>query len=351
VSTLDAVRLVAGREIQVKLKDRAFLIGVGFMLLFTVGGIVLPAVLGGPSTVAVVQGTDWPQLTAAGIELRPVADAAAAEELVRADDVDAAVLPGPALLAMDEAPGDVLRALSVAPPVRLLGESGLDPTLLFLVPFALGFIYYLSGVVSGMQIAQSVAEEKQTRIVEILVASVPVRAMLAGKIVGGVVLGFGQVLLITAGTVIGMRVAGQGDVLTPLLPALGWYLPFYVVGFGMLAAMWAAVGAMVSRQEDLASAATPMTLAVMLPFFAVLGFKSNAAALTVLSYVPLSAPIAMPVRLFLGEAATWEPFVAFGLLTLTAAVLMVVGARLYAGSLLQTGGKVSYAAAWRSRGR
>jgi ABC-2 type transport system permease protein len=90
-------------------------------------------------------------------------------------------------------------------------------------------------------------------------------------------------------------------------------------------------------------------MAVMLPFFAVIFLNENAAAMKILSYVPLSSPVAMPIRLFNGDAAGWEPFASLALLTVTAVAFLAVGARIYEGSLLRTNGKTSFATAWRSR--
>jgi ABC-2 type transport system permease protein len=117
----------------------------------------------------------------------------------------------------------------------------------------------------------------------------------------------------------------------------------------MLATLWAGVGALAARQEDVAGASSPLQMAVMLPFFAVIFLSDNAAAMKVLSYIPLSSPVAMPIRIFNGEAAAWEPFLALAILAATAVAFLAVGARVYEGSLLRTNGRTSFATAWRSR--
>ena len=61
------------------------------------------------------------------------------------------------------------------------------------------------------------------------------------------------------------------------------------------------------------------------------------------------ARIAMPVRLFNGDAAAWEPPLALLIMAVTALLLLVVGSRVYAGSLLRTNGKTSWATAWRAK--
>ncbi|MEV4811907.1 ABC transporter permease [Micromonospora avicenniae] len=349
MNAVQATRLVAAREIRVKLRDKTFLFSTLFFLIITAAATVLPPLLsGGPSTVAVTEQSAAP-LRAAGLEVRTVPDDDAAEQAVRDGDVDAAVVSGPAVLAMDEAPDDVVAALSTRPQVRLLDPDALNPVAAFLVPFVFAFIFFITSQIFGVQIAQSVIEEKQTRIVEILVAAVPVRALLAGKMVAGTVLALGQIVLVALVAVAGM-VFGDGGGLLPLLgPAIGWFVPFFVVGFVLVAAMWAAAGALVSRQEEIAGVSTPVQMAVMLPFFAVIFLNDNATAMRILSYLPLSAPTAMPLRLFTGDAAAWEPVVALVLLLVTALAFLFAGARVYQGALLRTNGRTSIRTAWRTR--
>ncbi|GAB2941077.1 hypothetical protein GCM10027280_31920 [Micromonospora polyrhachis] len=345
-----ATRLVAAREIRVKLRDKTFLFSTIFFLFFAAAGTILPSLMsGGPSTVAVTQSMAG-SLTGTDLELRTVADDQAAEQLVRDGQVDAAVVAGPKVLAMNEAPNDVVAALSSKPPVQLLNPDAVDPMVGFLVAFAFAFVFFFTSLTFGIQIAQSVTEEKQTRIVEILVASVPVRALLAGKVLACGLLAFGQVGLTAVMAMVGMRVAdSDGGLMTLLSPAIGWFIPFFVAGFVMLAALWAAVGALVNRQEDISGASTPVQLLVMLPFFGVIFLKDNPLAMTILSYVPFSAPTAMPVRLFTEDAAAWEPVLSLVILVVTGVVLLMAGARLYEGSLLRTNGRTTLATAWRDR--
>jgi ABC-2 type transport system permease protein len=209
--------------------------------------------------------------------------------------------------------------------------------------FALLFLVFGAG---GAAIAQSTVTEKQTRIVEILVATIPVRALLAGKIAGHTLLTLGQIVVVAIAAPIALSLGGQRELLAVVAPALGWFVPFLCLGFVLLAAMWAVAGSLVSRQEDLGSTMGVSMMLVMGPYFAVLFFSDDASVMTVLSYVPFSAAIAMPVRLFSGAAAIWEPLVSLGLLAGTVVLAVLLASRLYSGSLLQTGGKVALSRAW-----
>ncbi|MEE6262394.1 ABC transporter permease [Plantactinospora sonchi] len=340
----------------VRLRDKTFLFSTVFFLLFALGSAVVPAMFAGDSsTVAVAAGPEAASvLDRAGLEVVAAPDTQRAEQLVRDGDVDAAVVAGDGpggirILAMKEAPDDLVSALSSSPPVQLLDPDAVDPVAAFLIPFAFGMVFLFASLSFGIQIAQSVTEEKQTRIVEILVAAVPVRALLAGKVLGNGALALGQVALIGLVSVVSMRLMDSGPLLGLLGPAIGWFIPFFVVGFVLLASLWAVVGALVSRQEDISGASTPIQMLVMIPFFAVSFLNDNPLAMAVLSYVPFSAPTAMPVRLFAGDAAGWEPFLSLLVLLGAAVLCLALAARLYEGALLRTNGKTSVRVAWQDR--
>lgn len=348
-SFASATRLVAEREISSFVRMRSFWIGFGLLLAGLFAASVLPSVFGGgQSTVAAVGPQALAALENADLEVREVADRAAAERLVRSEEVDAAVVPegaGVRVVALSDPPVEVVAALRTAPPVDLLAPSevGQGVRQLVIMVFALVFMMFGMG---GAAIAQSTVTEKQTRIVEILVATVPIRALLAGKIAGHALLTIGQVAVLAVAAPIALRLGGHEELLALVAPAIGWFVPFLVFGFVLLAAMWAVAGATVSRQEDLGSSMGLVVLLAIGPYFAVLALSDNATAMAVLSYVPFSAAIAMPVRLFAREAGAWEAALALGLLGAAVVLVVLLAARLYAGSLMQTGGKVSFAKAW-----
>jgi ABC-2 type transport system permease protein len=283
------------------------------------------------------------------LEVREVRDVAAAEELVRAEEVDAAVVPdasdGVRVIGLDDVPEDVVEQLAVAPPVDLLDPAAVGKGERQAVIMVFSLLFLLFGI-GGSAIAQSTVTEKQTRIVEILVATIPVRALLAGKIVGHTLLTLGQVVVIAVAGPIALQIGGQGGLLSVIAPALGWFVPFLCLGFVLLAAMWAVTGSLVSRQEDLGSTMGVVMLLVMGAYFAVMFFSDNTTVMTVLSYVPFSAAIAMPVRLYADEAQVWEPVASLGVLAVSVVLIIMLASRIYSGSLLHTSGKVRLAKAW-----
>ncbi len=348
-STPRLALMVAEREVVTQVRTKSFIISTAILLAAVLVSIVAGALLAGnddPTQVAVVgQGAD---VVSGAKDLEPVdaADRAEAEQLVRDGEVSAAIVPdegsplGIMVLALDETPESVVAALSVAPKVELLEPSDTDEGLRYIVSFGFGLIFLMSAAGYGATIAQSTVQEKQSRVVEILLSAVPSRALLAGKILGNSALAFGQTAALAGMAAVGLLVTDQGEVLDMLGSPLLWFVGFFLIGFVLLAAMYAASASLVSRVEDVNTVLTPSMMLTMIPYFGVIFFNDNEAVLNVLSYVPFSAPVAMPMRLFLGDATWWEPLVALVLLVATTIGVIAVGAKIYERSLLRTGARV-----------
>ncbi|MHA3723931.1 ABC transporter permease [Leucobacter sp. HY1910] len=346
-----ATWLVAEREITTRLRSKAFLVSTGILLFLVLAGVLASGLIaqaggiGGPTKVAAV-GSSVTQLDAAGFEVTEAPDRATAEALVLDGEVDAAVVDGGdtavnlTVLAKDSPPTDVLQALSASPSVELLAPTTDNPFLAYIIAIAFGVVFMMSAITFGTTIAQSVVEEKQTRIVEILLATVPARTILAGKIVGNSILALAQVVAIAALASVGMLATGQDLLLGELGTALIWFGILFAFGFVLLAALYAALASLVSRQEDIGSVTSPVMMLVMLPYMGVIVFYDNPVALAVMSYVPFSAPVGMPMRLYLGTAEWWEPVLSVGVLAVSIALVWALGARIYEGSILRTGTRV-----------
>ncbi|KQZ09601.1 sodium ABC transporter permease [Agromyces sp. Root1464] len=348
---VETVRLISGREITMRMRSKAFLISTGVLMLAVLASVVLGSIFGSQSElpkVAVVAGaTDVVEGNPA-LEAVPAADQDVAEQMLRDGDVEAIVAPaaseplGIVVLGLESTPNDVVSALSVRPTVELLEPAAVDPMLAYFVAFGFGIVFFMSALTFGTTIAQSVVEEKQTRVVEILLSTVSARALLTGKVIGNSVLAFGQILAIAVLALLGLMLTGQRVLLGGLGPSVVWFIVFFAIGFVMLAALFAATAALVSRAEDIGTVTTPVTMLVMIPYFLVIFFNDNPTVLAIMSYVPFSAPVGMPMRVFLGTAEWWEPFVSLALLLATAALAVVIGERIYRSSLLKTGARVPW---------
>jgi ABC-2 type transport system permease protein len=224
--------------------------------------------------------------------------------------------------------------------VRLLDPNAEDADARSGVAFAFVITFFITALSFGMAIAQSVVQEKESRVVEILAAAVPIRSLLWGKIVGNTLLALGQVLLLGVVGVVGLLATGQGE----LVRGVGWslvsYVGFFALGFLTLACLWSVAGSLAGRQEDLQATTLPGQLILMVPYFAaVLGGDQ---VRTVMSMLPVVSTMIMPGRLAEGSVPWWEVVVAV-VLTVVAAVLLVrVGSRLYERTLLRTGGRMTY---------
>lgn len=343
--------LIAEREISTKLRSKAFVISSAVLLLFVLGGVLFSGFMansggfGSKTSVAVTAETS-DAVSDEVFEVTTVVDRAEAEELVLDGEVDAAVIPGGdtavglTVLAKDNPPSDLIQVLSATPSVEILDPATENPALAYLIAVAFGVVFMMSAITFGTTIAQSVVEEKQTRIVEILLATVPARAMLAGKILGNSILALGQVVLIVVVASVGMLATGQDLLLGELGTALIWFGILFAFGFVLLATLYASLASLVSRQEDVASAVSPVMWIVMIPYFAIIFFNDNPLALLVMSYIPFSAPIGMPMRLYLGTAEWWEPILSLAVLVASIALVLWIAARIYENSILRTGAKV-----------
>jgi ABC-2 type transport system permease protein len=397
VSRGSLIRTIASREIWVKLHDKGFIASTVFFLLIIVGATVIPimisqqshdyrlAVVGDQATAVVTAATglhtsassgDVPKVT---LTTSSAADRAAAEALVRGGNADAAlVADGTALtlIGRDAVPDDLVILVKAAAAQtdvsRVAAEAGLSsdqvrqlvaptppkvdllnaqpdravPPILLVMIF--GFLFYFAVLTFGISIAQSVVEEKQSRVVELLVAAVPVRWLLAGKVLGNTVLAVAQVTLIVGVGLAGAALAGQSALISQVAGASVWFLVFFLLGFLMLACLWAVAGSLASRVEDLQSTTMLMQATVMVPFFASIFVTEPGRVQEVLSYIPFTAVLLMPARVINGTAASWEPWVAAGIVLATAALFVVLGARLYEGSVLHTSNRTRLVQAWRS---
>ena len=206
--------------------------------------------------------------------------------------------------------------------------------------FIFAILFFMSAMTFGMQIAGSVVEEKSSRIVEIISAAIPIRHLLAGKILGNTVLGFGQMALFAIVGLVGISFTPYGDLLPSLTGAVVWFLIYFVAGFLALACVWAVAGSLASRQEDLQSTTTPLIMVLTVVYMA--GLFVTGTVQTVLSYVPVISSVLMPQRLVAGTATWYDLVIGLVLNLAFAAVTVVVGEKIYRRSLLQTSGVISY---------
>ncbi|KHS51089.1 ABC transporter permease [Brevibacterium linens] len=347
-----AIGLVIEREIMVRLKSKAFMVS-------TILSIVLFGVLVGVSGAlpSLFSSTDKVAVTSAGakavegiddIETVQVADVDEAKALITSEEVESAVVEsedsptGVAVLSLRSAPESLIGALSLTPEVELLDPDAPDPALTYFIGLGLGLVFFMAAMTFGNTIASSVVEEKQSRIVEILLASTSARVLMFGKVIACTILAFAQIGLTAIAVLAGAAISGNDLVLGKVAEPIAWFIPLFIVGFVMVAALYAAAASMVSRTEDLPSTSTPIMMLIFLPYMGVIIFSSNETVMAVLSYIPFSAAVAVPMRVFLGTIAWWEPLVSLLILIITTLLALLLATRIFERSILKSGPKLTW---------
>lgn len=223
------------------------------------------------------------------------------------------------------------------------GSSG---TGAFLIAYILAIILYMVITLYGVGVMRSVITEKTSRVMEMMVAAVKPRVLMAGKIMGvggagmiqiSIWLGMGAAMLAYRGELLGLfgiKGAGEGSLPPLAVTEVVIVLAYFVLGFFFYSAMYAAVGAMVSSEQDSQQIQMPVTMMMVVGVLC-LQVVSNAprgSASTVMSNVPLWSPMLMPMRYVLGGASLGE--VAISLAILLVSTLLVVRA---AGKIYRVG--------------
>ena len=223
---------------------------------------------------------------------------------------------------------------------------------------------FMAIITYGQWVATSVAEEKASRVMELLITAATPRQLLLGKVMGAGGAGLVQYVAVVGAALLGLVAApllsemlspgGSGSAggphrAEPGRPALVVGL-FFVGGFGLYATLYAALGSTASRQEEVQNITGPMILvgvAGYLIAFAALNVP-NADWVKVLSFVPFFSPYLIPTRMVLGEIAPWEIALSFGLLVVGAFIALWVAARIYSAGVLLYGQKAGLRNVWRA---
>ncbi len=355
------VGVVAKREIMTRVLSKSFIISTVVTLVIMLAAFVFAPLLGdlmegdAPSVVAtkdVASKLDG----VPNLEVKEVADEEAARKAVQAEDADAAIVAsqssptGVKVFTLDSPPESVMSAVSHYPEIEVVQKvaadgspvDGPNPMITYFLALGFGIVWMMAAITFGMSIANSVVEEKQTRIVEILLASVTSKALLTGKILGNSAAALAQILLMAGVAFLGMAINGTALPVQNLAAPIGWFIVLFLVGFVMIASLYAAAASLVSRTEDLANVQQPIMWLVMLPYIAIIMFSSNPTALTVMSYIPFSAPVAVPMRVFQEQGAVWEPVLSLVILIATTVAIVLLASKIYDNALLRTGKPVKW---------
>ena len=377
--------LVARREALMRLRSRVFIGGTTVMTVFVVVGIVAASLLATKTTSLrigfsgasqALEGSFRATAAALGanVTVSDIADATAGEAQVTAGTLDVLVTgsgTAPTAVAKTAIPATVESALSLASEAARLSDAGLSPTAIAsamaLVPvqllqppsskdnenlfagLAVGILLWVALGIYGSQVAQGVVEEKATRIMEILLATIPPSRLLAGKVIGIGLVGLLQLTIVGAAALVAVHVTNVAAI-----PALGVAgvlgdIVWFVLGFLFYATAYAAVASLVSRQEEVQGAIAPISI------FQIVGYLLMYAALpnpsgpvaTVGSLLPPFAPILMAVRMAASDVPSWQVGLAIVLTVASIVGLTWLAGRMYSNAALHLGARVRFIDAFR----
>lgn len=376
----EAVRVVAMREFLTRFRERSFWISTGITVAIIAAVIALPSLLGSDEErydvaflgvdAAGVQAAALQQAEAADftLEVKQVGTVAAADAGVRENELDAYVrstndgaevvvdreLDSSLGLVLDTAfrasQGQADLGAQQGLAVRTLDPDAEQSETRGNIAFIGSLLLYGQLIGYGFWVAAGVVEEKSSRVVELLLSSIPSKALLTGKVVGIGALGLLQLLLVACVAAVVATTTGVVSLSSVFLVPTLLVVGFFVLGYTLYACLMAAAAARVSRQEELQNVITPVTTIALVSFFATFYVAQNPETLAsrVLSILPPFSALTMPVRAARGDAAPWELPLAVVLLVATIALLVVVAGRVYDGAVLRMGAKVSFGDAWRA---
>jgi ABC-2 type transport system permease protein len=216
--------------------------------------------------------------------------------------------------------------------------------------FAIGFLLYISIVIYGQTIMSGVLEEKTTRVAEVVMSSVPTDTLLAGKVLGVGAVGLTQQILWIVTTYVLLKLR------TPILAKLGaptvsfslpditfaagvLFLLFFLLGFIFYSSLYAAVGSSVNSESEARQAATPLLVMIVSTGVFIQPVLLNPTGTTakVLSLVPISSPIIMPIRMAVTGVPPLELAASLGFLAIGCVAALWLASRIYRVGLLMYG--------------
>ena len=227
------------------------------------------------------------------------------------------------------------------------GGSGMASVLF---GFAIGFLLYISIVIYGQTIMSGVLEEKTTRVAEVVMSSVPTDTLLAGKVLGVGAVGLTQqiIWIVTTYVLLKLRAPIMAQLGAPTanfsLPdiTLGagiLFLLFFLLGFIFYSSLYAAVGSSVNSESEARQASSPLMIMIVSTGVFIQPVLLNPTGTTarVLSLVPISSPIIMPIRMAVTGVPPLEMAASLGFLAVGCLIALWLASRIYRVGLLMYG--------------
>lgn len=208
------------------------------------------------------------------------------------------------------------------------------------------FVIYFSVIMYASMIAMEVATEKSSRVMEILISSMPPIQQMFAKLLGIGLVGITQLAIIIGGGSLSLKLNQKSETASSVGGFLNltdvsattviYAVIFFLLGYFLYATLAAFLGSVVSRIEDVQQTITPMTLLVVAGFMiAMFGLNApDAGFITVTSFIPFFTPMIMFLRVGMLDIPFWQAAAGIGITLLTIVILAVIGARIYKGGVL-----------------
>ena len=229
------------------------------------------------------------------------------------------------------------------------GKSEESGAALFFVGIAMLIFIYTTILIYGLSVMRGVIEEKQSRIIEVVISSVRPTQMMLGKLVGIGLVGLTQYLIwvFAAGIIFafGASLAASSGFTIPRLPLslLAYFVIYFVLGYFLFATLYVIVGAMVSSEEEAQQAQFPVTMLIIMPMmlFTLVMSNPNSTSSVILSMVPFFAPTLMMMRITIANPPMWQLLGSMGLMLLTILGAIWLAAKIYRVGILMYGKRPS----------
>jgi ABC-2 type transport system permease protein len=403
MTSMATIRLLAVRELRERLRSRLVLLGTAAMVVLVVGLIALPALLSGSSaptttTIALV----GPSAQAIAPVLRQVARAsdepvhitsltsdASARAALASGRVDVALSLGPhGALATIEGSSQVtgstslegsvatlletaidvdhedsvlgaagvtpetIRAALATPPlsVRALQQPPADQAARSIAALAAGVLLYMMLAFYGASIAAGVAQEKTSRMAEILLPAMRPVDLLIGKVAGIGLFGMAQVSIAVGAGLVANALLHEASIPSAVWALLPMVLAWFILGYALYAFAAATAGALVGRAEEVQAASAPILVPLIAGWLLTYATIADPGSriLQLLSFLPPLAPVLMPARFALGAVPLWQMAVAAALTLASVYGMARLAARIYAPALIGGSRRLSFRSALRS---
>ncbi len=215
-----------------------------------------------------------------------------------------------------------------------------------------GIILMFIGILSyGTWVLTGVVEEKQSRVVEVVLTTVRARDLLMGKVLGIGLLALVQLLILVAAAIAAAQLSGRLTLPATTPTAIVMLITWFILGFAFYSTAMGFLGSLASRVEEASNASLPVTMVVTLSYLIsilLVTQEPDGIVATVMTFFPPSAPMVVPLRAALGAIPPWQIAVSIALMLVAIWALFVIGGRVYSGAVLQTGGRMKLRDAWRA---